>query len=146
MIDEADERAIEKVARAEPRRAAPAMRPARRSNAIVASAQTAKTASTPAMAGTSAAIRSMYCVRSIAALRDERGRGDHGVEERRDRHVLPVGRGVGIDGDAMRKVPDLALGKTHVIPRVGLEKIHALPNRRRHPTAPRRAGRRPPAG
>jgi hypothetical protein len=35
------------------------MRPARRSNAIVASAQTETTASTPAMAGTIAAICSM---------------------------------------------------------------------------------------
>ncbi len=63
--------------------------------------------------------------RGVAALRDKHSGGDDGVEQRRNRHVLPIWRGVGIDGDAVRKVADLALGQPHVIPRVGLQEIHA---------------------
>ena len=47
----------------------------------------------------------------------------------------PSGRGIRIDGDAMREVADLALGQTDVIPRVRLEKIHA---RRAENVIPRR--------
>ena len=101
------------------------MKPARRSNAIVASAHTANTASTPTIAGTSAATRSMYCVGGIRPWVTNTVVAMIGVEQRRHRHVLPVRRGVGIDGDAVREVADLALGEPHVIPRVGLEEIDA---------------------
>ena len=60
----------------------------------------------------------------ITTLGDENGCGDYGIEQRRNRHVLPIRRGVGIDGDAVRKVADLALGEPHVVPRVGLQEIH----------------------
>ncbi len=57
-------------------------------------------------------------------MRDKDDGGDHGVEQRRNRDVLPIRRGVGIDGDAVRKVADLAFGEPHVVPRVGLQEIH----------------------
>ena len=67
----------------------------------------------------------MYSVGGVAALGHEHGSGDDRVEQRRNGDVLPVRRGVGIDGDAMREVTDLALGQPHVIPGVGLEEIDA---------------------
>ena len=67
----------------------------------------------------------MYAVGASRPCGDEDGGGDDGVEQRRDRHELAAGRGVGIDGDAVRKVADLVLDQPHVVPRVGLEKIHA---------------------
>ena len=81
----------------------------------------------------------------MATSRDERKRGNAGIQQRRHGHVLAVRRGIRIRRDTMREVAHLALGEPHVVPRVGLEKIdastragwraeHVIP-RRPHPQA-----------
>ena len=68
VIDEADQRAIEKVP-GQNRGEQAAIRPARRSNASVASAQTATTASTPMIGRHERGDALDVCGRRIAALR-----------------------------------------------------------------------------